>query len=70
LKRESGLALQDILSEIYYYARKVEFPAESRSFMLDKLAEIEYRLGEGGSEKVQLGALVGVFKLATDKIQK
>ncbi|CEI93363.1 Putative Replication factor C subunit 3/5 [Rhizopus microsporus] len=69
LKRETGLALQDILSEIYYYARTVEFPTESRIFILDKLAEIEYRIGEGGNEKVQLGAMIGVFKLATDKVQ-
>ncbi|KAI9279796.1 putative RFC3-DNA replication factor C, 40 kDa subunit [Sporodiniella umbellata] len=69
IQRESGLALQDILGEIYFYARQVTFPTEARCDILHKLAEIEYRLGEGGHEKIQLGALIGVFKLATEKIQ-
>ncbi|KAI8363992.1 putative DNA replication factor [Choanephora cucurbitarum] len=68
LRRESGLALQDIISEIYNFARLVEFPAQTRIMILQNLADIEYRLGEGGSEKVQLSALVGTFKLAQENV--
>lgn len=68
LKRESGIALQDIISEIYNYARVIEYPAKSRILLLKNLADIEYRLGEGASEQIQLGALVGTFKLAQDNL--
>ena len=68
LRKESGLALQDIISEIYNFARLVEFPAQTRIMILQNLADIEYRLGEGGSEKVQLSALVGTFKLAQENV--
>ncbi|KAI8371501.1 DNA replication factor [Radiomyces spectabilis] len=67
LKREAGLALQDIISEVYYYIQTIEFPAVARVYLLENLADIEYRLGEGANESVQLGALVGMFKLATEK---
>ncbi|KAI8643190.1 P-loop containing nucleoside triphosphate hydrolase protein [Parasitella parasitica] len=68
LKRESGLALQDIVGEVYNYARLIEFPAKSRIFILKNLADIEYRLGEGANEHIQLSALVGVFKLAQENL--
>ncbi|KAG2222165.1 hypothetical protein INT45_007182 [Circinella minor] len=64
LKREAGLALQDIISEIYYYILAIEFPPDTRIFLLENLAEIEYRLAEGANENIQLGALVGAFKQA------
>ena len=41
LKREAGLALQDIISEIYYYILAIEFPPDTRIFLLENLAEIE-----------------------------
>jgi replication factor C subunit 3/5 len=68
LQRESGLALQDIVSEIYNFARLIEFPAKSRVYLLQNLADIEYRLAEGANEKIQLSSLVGTFKLAQENI--
>ncbi|KAI8074218.1 P-loop containing nucleoside triphosphate hydrolase protein [Gilbertella persicaria] len=68
LRKESGLALQDIITEIYNFARLVEFPAHTRIHILQRLADIEYRLGEGGNEKIQLSALVGAFKLAQENV--
>lgn len=41
LKRESGIALQDIISEVYYYIQTIDFPADMRIFLLDNLADIE-----------------------------
>lgn len=68
MQRESGLALQDIVSEIYNFARLIEFPAKSRVYLLQNLADIEYRLAEGANEKIQLSSLVGTFKLAQENI--
>jgi replication factor C subunit 3/5 len=68
LQRESGLALQDIVSEIYNFARLIELPAKSRVYLLQNLADIEYRLAEGANEKIQLSSLVGTFKLAQENI--
>ncbi|KAI7864488.1 P-loop containing nucleoside triphosphate hydrolase protein [Spinellus fusiger] len=64
LKRDKGLALHDILLEIYSNLNSVELPPLTRMSLLESLAEIEYRLGEGASEAVQLVALLGAFKLA------
>ena len=36
--------------------------------LLDKMADIEYRLASGASEKMQLGALVAVFVKAREMI--
>jgi replication factor C subunit 3/5 len=68
LKRESGIALQDIISEIYNYARTISYPAKSRILILKNLSDIEYRLGEGANEQIQLGALIGTFKLAQENL--
>lgn len=68
LRIDAGLALPDIIAEIYNYARTIDYPAKSRIFILKKLADIDYRLGEGANEQVQLGALVGTFKLAQENL--
>jgi replication factor C subunit 3/5 len=62
------LALQDIVSEIYNFARLIEFPSKSRIYLLQNIADIEYRLAEGANEKIQLSSLVGTFKLAQENI--
>lgn len=35
-------------------------------FILDKLSDVEYRLASGTSEKLNLGALVGAFKVMAE----
>ena len=42
----------------------VDFPKEVKIEILEKFAEIEMQLSGGGSEKVQLAALVGAFQCA------
>ncbi|KAI8983465.1 DNA replication factor [Pilobolus umbonatus] len=64
LQTSAGLALLDILQEIFTYIGEHDFPPKVRTEMLIGLAEIEYRLEEDASESIQLGALVGTFKLA------
>ncbi|KAG9297769.1 hypothetical protein G9A89_011284 [Geosiphon pyriformis] len=64
LKTEKGLALQDIITNIYKFLETYQFPAHVRIHLLENLANVEYRLSSGGSEKFQLSALLGSFKSA------
>ncbi len=41
-----------------------ELPDRVIAYIMDKLSNIEFRLSHGVSEKLQLGALVGVFVVA------
>lgn len=61
------MALQDIITEIHDLIGTYEFPSAMRLYILENLSEIEFRLAEGGNEQIQLGALIGTFKLATEK---
>ncbi|KAJ3119363.1 Replication factor C (RF-C) subunit [Nowakowskiella sp. JEL0407] len=70
LKLNKGLALTDIISSLFEVVRGIEIPREARSYLLDKFADIEYKLSMGSSEKIQLGALLGAFKIAVDMIEK
>ncbi|GAA5991085.1 hypothetical protein JCM11641_004426 [Rhodosporidiobolus odoratus] len=66
LKAEKGLALQDIIQGIYDFAATVEFSPATRVCFLDQLAQVEHRLSTGGSEKLQLTALLGATKNAIE----
>jgi len=78
LKTEKGLALLDIIREIYLRigfgmdSQTREgmsgFPAEVKMYLIDKLSESEHRLAFGTNEKIQLSAVVGYFTLARDRI--
>jgi hypothetical protein len=46
----------------------MELPALALANMLDEMSSIEHRLAAGASEKLQLGALVGVFMVAREAI--
>ncbi|KAG0239877.1 Replication factor C (RF-C) subunit [Actinomortierella wolfii] len=70
LKTDTGMALQDILTEVYNYIELVDMPAPARVYILDKLAEVEYKLSTGSSERIQLSSLIGSFKIATELINK
>ncbi|XP_071946391.1 replication factor C subunit 5-like [Antedon mediterranea] len=70
LKTLKGLALQDILTEVHTYVHKVEFPANVRVHLLEKMADVEYRLASGTNEKIQLGSLVAAFQIARDLIMQ
>lgn len=70
LQTEKGLALQDILTEVHRFTSEIEFPPHVRVFLFDRMADIEYKLATAATEKIQLGALLGTFKLATDMATK
>uniref|UniRef100_A0A914V2L8 Activator 1 subunit 5 n=1 Tax=Plectus sambesii TaxID=2011161 RepID=A0A914V2L8_9BILA len=61
LKVENGLALQDILTEVHHYVHRLDVSTAVHVLLIDRMADIEYRLASGASEKMQLGALVAVF---------
>ncbi|KAJ3746977.1 P-loop containing nucleoside triphosphate hydrolase protein [Lentinula raphanica] len=62
MKTERGLALQDLLSGVYEYIETIELKPHARIYLLDHLATTEYRLSTGGSETIQMSALLGAFK--------
>ncbi|KAJ1882441.1 Subunit of heteropentameric Replication factor C (RF-C), partial [Kickxella alabastrina] len=66
LKVDKGLALQDIISELAPYVNVIDFPASTRVYLLEQLADIEYHMSVGSTEKIQLSALVGAFKIGVE----
>ncbi|RDD37825.1 Replication factor C subunit 5 [Trichoplax sp. H2] len=68
LKIAKGLALNDILTDIHAYIHRIDFPTDVRIHLLDKMAELEYRLASGTSEKIQLSSLIAAFQVARDTI--
>jgi replication factor C subunit 3/5 len=67
-QQTKGLALQDIVTELFPVVLKLSASVESRTALLEALAEIEYRLASGGAnDKLNLGALVGAFQIARRK---
>lgn len=68
LKTAKGLALQDILTEVHLYVHKIEFPVHMKVIILQKMADCEYRLASGTSEKLQLSSLISIFQGARDAL--
>lgn len=68
LKTSKGLALQDILTEVHTYIHRVDLPIQVRMQLLEKMADIEYNLASGTSERIQLSFMVAVFQTARDLI--
>ncbi|XP_069892740.1 replication factor C subunit 5-like isoform X1 [Dipodomys merriami] len=68
LKTLKGLALHDILTEVHLFVHRVDFPSSVRVHLLAKMADIEYRLSVGTSEKIQLSSLIAAFQVTRDLI--
>jgi replication factor C subunit 3/5 len=66
LKTDKGLALSDLIIELYWLMSEIDIPVIVRVFLIDKLAEIEYNLSNSCSEKIQVASLVGSFKIALE----
>lgn len=62
LKRESGLALLDLINGIVEILDDHELSESTRSSILIKLSEIEYAMSKGGNDKIQTSAMIGVIK--------
>lgn len=61
VKQEKSLALEDIMSELHKAIMKTKFTDEMKIYLVSRLAELEYRLAQGSSEKAQVASLVGSF---------
>ena len=59
---EHGFALTDIISQLGPLVNLVNLNADVKCHIMDKLADIEYRLAFGTSEKLQGAALVSIFQ--------
>ncbi|KAL9932099.1 hypothetical protein V8E36_009160 [Tilletia maclaganii] len=64
MKVAKGMALADLITGVFDELDTVDFSPEGRIFLLDHLAQTEHRLSTGGSEKIQLTALVGAVQIA------
>lgn len=62
LKMQRGLSLADLITELYQYTLKTQFPNNTKCLLVKGLAEIEYRLAQGCTERIQLGSLVGLYQ--------
>lgn len=62
IKTKNGLALADILAALSEELCQLEVPKQTRVAWLEGLAEIEWRVGSGGSEAVQTGGLAGAVR--------
>lgn len=59
-----GYAVCDITTELSVRVAHTELPDPVMAHLLDKLSSVEFRLSNGVSEKLQIGALVGAFTVA------
>ena len=66
LKLAKGLALTDLLQEIYNYGALVAFPSKAKMLFFERLAQIEYNVSIGADENLQLSAIVGLFQSVKD----
>ncbi|CAF0862163.1 unnamed protein product [Didymodactylos carnosus] len=64
LKTLKGYALADIITELHRYVYKIDFTRDIRIHLLKKLADIEYRLSNGATEKLQISSVVAAFQHA------
>lgn len=64
LKQQKGLALDDIIAELLPLARESPLSPKGKMYLYEQLAGIEHRLAVGGSEKLNLAALVGCCRIA------
>ena len=58
---EKALALVDIIRAMFEQLALIEVPDSMRLVITKHLADIEYRLASGGTDSLQLCALVGAF---------
>jgi replication factor C subunit 3/5 len=68
LKLDKGLALEDILTQIHLFVNRLELPPRVISQLLIKMAQIEERLANGCTEKIQISSLVSAFQIARDQV--
>ncbi|EFO26207.1 replication factor C subunit 3 [Loa loa] len=61
IRSERAFALSDILNSMHDFIFRLVIPPELLSRLLVCMADIEYHLSQGCSDRLQLGALIGAF---------
>ncbi|KAH8859280.1 Replication factor C subunit 5 [Schistosoma japonicum] len=64
VKNLKGIALQDIITEIHPLIMRITLPDAIRCDLLIALSDIEHRMSQGASERLQLGAFISAFTRA------
>ncbi|VDN04772.1 unnamed protein product [Thelazia callipaeda] len=59
IRNERLFALSDILSSIHDFVLRLDIPSQFLCRLVVAMADIEYRLSQGCSDRLQLGALIG-----------
>jgi len=59
-----GLSGEDIIREIHKQIFELDVPEDAKLKMLEKTGEFEFRLNQGGSDEIQIGALLAFFATA------
>lgn len=65
-KRTKGLALVDLILGFVEVLGDYEMKTEARVALLSGLADVEYGVLKGGTDKIQTSAVIGVVKLAME----
>lgn len=68
LKLDKGLALEDILKQVHLMVQRLQLPPRVICQLVAKMADIEYRLSQGCTEKMQVSALIAAFRLARNQV--
>jgi replication factor C small subunit len=58
---EQGLSGEDVIREMHRQLFRLDITEESKLSLLDRIGEFEFRLNQGGSEEIQLEALLAHF---------
>lgn len=53
--------MQIILKEVSNLLMSIEWTNSTKIFLNKRIAELEYRMSLGATEKLQLGSLIGAF---------
>ena len=59
--KEMGIALESILKSIYMNILECKMPSEQKTFLVNRIGDIEYRLSLGCQESMALASLTGAF---------
>ncbi len=66
LRINMGLSGEDVLIQLYRHVLDMDISEEEKAFLIDKIAEYNYRLVEGANEKIQIDALLAQFSIAKE----
>lgn len=61
IKISKSLALDDIVRDLHKCVMDTAFDDNMKMFLVNRLAEIEFRLAQGVNEKAQTASIVGAF---------